>query len=309
MVMHGAGRELKIGSKAEKKVSKEMRPLYKHFFRDQNDAEGKRLICEELGKHVWEYAMELKNQKGRIEITFDPKCTTSRYQQDLRQKGLKISYFEEQRQPNQQDSTGRRSAPPVLWFPEVALYRRRFDEYETAVIFHAKYSRDLGRLIERAEYVEQHLLTRKSHDTAGTGGVETIERKRMMSPGAMVAASRGTLPSTDSSRGTRCDSLHPDLNIGAIPDSQESTLAVPPTAAKRTGRQKEDAQHHTEKAPPRSPGRPTERNQGEGASPEGILSRVIKLILKLFRKKTASSDNLRALHTDPAAKRHRRARA
>lgn len=325
MVMHGAGRELKSESRAEKKVLKEMRPLYKHFFKDQNDAEGKRLICVELGKHVWEYAMELKNQKGRIEITFDPKCTTSRYQQDLRQRGLQISYFEEQRQPNQQDSTGRRSAPPVLWFPEVTLYRRRFDAEETAVIFHAKYSRDLGRLIERAEYVEQQLLTRKSHDTTDTayrGGVdpETLERKRTMSLGALVAANRVSLPISDNHGITRREGQH-SVNIGPIPGSQstdsDSTLVGLPTAAKIRGNS--EAHHYEnshastrtrayekEKPLPKSQSRPTGRIQGEGASQGGIFSRIIKLIMNLFRKKTSPSDNLRTLHTEPTAKRHRR---
>ncbi|KAF8435856.1 hypothetical protein BGX38DRAFT_1274841 [Terfezia claveryi] len=321
MVMHGAGRELKSDSRAEKKVLEEMRPLYKHFFKDQSDAEGKRLICVELGKHVWEYAMELKNQKGRIEITFDPKCTTSRYQQDLRQRGLQISYFEEQRQPNQQDSTGRRSAPPVLWFPEVTLYRRRFDAEETAVIFHAKYSRDLGRLIERAEYVEQQLLTRKSHDTTDTayrGSVdpETLERKRTMSLGALVAANRGALPISDNHRGTRREGQH-SVSIGPIPGSQgtdsDSTLVGLPTSKVRGipgARHNENPNastrprgYESEKSP-RSLSRPTGRIQGEGASQGGIFSRIIKLILNLFRKKSSPSGNLRTL--EPTAKRHRR---
>lgn len=331
---HGAGRELKRNSETEKKVSKEMRPLYRHFFRDQNDAEGRRLICVELGKHVWEYAMELKNQKGRIEITFDPKCTTSRYRQDLCQEGLQITYFEEQRQPNQQDSTGRRSAPPVLWFPEVTLYRRRLDELETAVIFHAKYSRDLGRLIERAEYVEQQLLTRKSHDTADAtyrDGVdnETLERKRTMSLGALVAANRGasSLPTSDNVRGgKRREGQHSDLMIGPIPGSQgtesHSTLVRPPTnIVKKAGRENSEV-HHTEnlhastrtrtrgyepeKSPPTSQGRPTGRTQGEGTSQGGIFSRVIRLILNLFRKKSVPSDNLSAL---PTAKRHKKTMA
>jgi len=318
MVMHGAGRELNSDSRAEKKVLKEMRPLYKHFFRDQSDAEGKRLICVELGKHVWEYAMELKNQKGRIEITFDPKCTTSRYRQDLHQRGLRITYFEEQRQPNQQDSTGRRSAPPVLWFPEVTLYRRRFDAEETAVIFHAKYSRDLGRLIERAEYVEQQLLTRKSHDTADTtyrGGVdhETLERKRTMSLGALIAANRGT---SDNPGGTRREGQHP-VSIGPIgSQDSDSTLVGLPPAMKKT-REKPDAHHNEnshaitrtrgyESEKPRSQGRPTGQTQGEGASQGGIFSRIIKLLLNLFRKKPSPSDNLRTSHTEPTAKRHRR---
>ncbi|KAF8419472.1 hypothetical protein EV426DRAFT_288980 [Tirmania nivea] len=325
MVKHGAGRELQSDSKAERKVSKEMRPLYKHFFRDQNDPEGKRLICVELGKHVWEYAVELKNQKGRIEITFDPKCTTSSYQQDLRREGLQISYFEEQRQPNQQDSTGRRSAPPVLWFPEVTLYRRRFGEVETAVIFHAKYSRDLGRLIERAEYVEQQLLTRKSHDTAdityrGGADHETLERKRTMSLGALIAANRGT---SDNPGGKQQEGQHPVLSIGPIPGSQSTesdvTLVGPPTTVKKTGRENPDVHHivnshssartrayESEKPPPRSQGR---QSQGDGASQKGIFSRIIKLILNLFRKKSVSSDNLRALQAEPTAKRQRRAKA
>lgn len=295
---HGAGGELKQDSKAVSKVTKEMRLLYKHFFKE-HDEEGKRLIVVELGKYVWNYAMELKNQKGRIEITFDPEDKTSQYNTRLYRNGLKVEYYDERSNSsldsNRDTQAGPQSRPSILWFPEVAVQGRHPSlGYERAVIFKARYGRDLGRLIERGQLMEQALGVRNSEET---GSVE-VPRSRSLSVGGRVAQQRGNpLPPlqvhreneiTLGNRQVRVDNDPvpgiPKSPRGVTLRNDKSTMPSSPNTTR--------AQNAAE-----APRTTTSKRSGQG----GFLSKVLRLILRLFSKSPATPIQRR--HTEPAPSR------
>ncbi|KAF8440706.1 hypothetical protein BDZ91DRAFT_804133 [Kalaharituber pfeilii] len=160
VLVHGYGEPPQPNSPQENMALLQFQSLYKHLF-PLGDDEGRRQIWL-LAREVWKLSMQLRNQKGELEISFSPFSTATYHNRLKKGEIQEILYYDittgERSTPPPQPPTKTKASGPILWFPEVVLYRQqtRNDDKDTALVFKPKYSPDLDTLIERERSLESH---------------------------------------------------------------------------------------------------------------------------------------------------------
>ncbi|KAI5795325.1 hypothetical protein DFH27DRAFT_116682 [Peziza echinospora] len=108
------------------------------------ESEEFKLIVNVLGQSVWRQAMNIKNQKGKLDASFTPRANSSSYRQAQRDPKIREVLYFDDAATNSSLRKGRWDEYPsdgLVWFPEVTIYKTLPDDTDdklTGIAYQAR---------------------------------------------------------------------------------------------------------------------------------------------------------------------------